>query len=170
MKLRSLITFLLLMPLIAVAKPGHSHGYVGIEQLAPQSKGDRAKWFKEVSEKKHKFLAKELDLKKDQEKPFFDLYDSMEDEIRQVQNNTRKMEKRVNEAGDDATDLDYEKASDALYEAKQKESAIELKYKEEFKKILTPKQLFKLKGAERKFTRDLMEHHQKIKKNGSKKK
>lgn len=167
MKIRSLLALLLLLPLLAVARPvhGHSHHHGEAPQAqTSQPDSNRSKWFKEVREKKHQFLIKELELKKEQQKQFFEIYDSMDDELRQVQRDTRKMEKRVQEAGDDASDLDYEKATDALYEAKQKEGAIELKYKEEFKKVLTPKQLFKLKGAERKFTKDLMEHHQKIKK------
>lgn len=132
------------------------------QEASKPTQSDKEKWFKEAREMKHQFLAKELQLTKEQQKPFFDLYDRMEDESVKVQRETRQMERNVNKLGADATDLDYERASDALFDVKQKEASIELRFKEEFKKILTPRQLFLLKGAERKFTKELMNRHQKL--------
>lgn len=129
----------------------------------PQSKEDRQKWFQEVRELKHQFLAKELKLTKEQQNAFFPLYDRMEDENRKVNQEVRLMERRVYELKGEATDLDYQKATEAIYEVKAKEAEIDMKYKEEFSKILNSRQMFLLKGAERKFTRDLMDRHQKIK-------
>lgn len=123
------------------------------------SQEDRRKWFREMTQYKHEFLAKELDLNKEQEAKFFPLYDKMEAETRELQRQTRKMEKDVADKGKKATDLDYEKAAEALQEQKGKESAIEMRYFNQFKTVLTKKQLFRLKQAERKFTQAIMDHH-----------
>lgn len=120
---------------------------------------DRRRWFREMTQYKHEFLSKELDLTKDQEAKFFPMYDKMEQETRDLNRQTRKMEKAVEEKGDKATDLEYEKAAEAMQELKGKENAVEMKYFAEFKTVLTKKQLFKLKQAERKFTHAIMTHH-----------
>ena len=44
---------------------------------------------------------------------------------------------------------------------KGKEAAVEKQYFAKFKTVLTPKQLFQLKRAERKFTDKLMKEHSK---------
>lgn len=120
---------------------------------------DRRKWFREMTQYKHEFLAKELDLTKEQEAKFFPVYDKMENETRELNRQARKMEKSVEEKGDKATELEYEKAAEALQELKGKESAVEMRYFAEFKTILSKKQLFRLKQAERKFTHTIMNHH-----------
>lgn len=156
-----------LILLISTAAPAFAHQHhEGVEAQQTNGRPDKAqreKWFKEAKEMKHRFLVKELNLKKEQQQEFFAAYDSMEAELHQVQSQTRSMERRVYQLGDQATELDYEKATDALYEAKEKEAAIEKNYRERFKKILTPRQMFLLKGAERKFTQELMNRRQNIK-------
>lgn len=152
-KLFLLFTFL--FPLLAMAG-NNPHGSLA-DACDPDNKTDRDKWFQEAREYKHRFLAREINLTKEQQKEFFELYDKMEDETMKLQKETRQMEQRVMALGDTATDLDYEKATDALYESKEKEAAIEKRYREAFKKILSPEQQFKLKGAERKFMKDLMD-------------
>lgn len=138
-----------------------------IEVLTPDekpTKHDRESWFREAREYKHQFLTKELELNKDQQKAFFGLYDKMQAECHRAQMESRDFERKVYEKGDQATDKDYEQATDLWYESQRKEAEIELKYRSEFKKILSPRQMFKLRNAERKFTRVLMDRHQEINK------
>ena len=120
---------------------------------------DRKKWFREMTQYKHDFLTKELNLTKEQEEKFFPLYDKMESETRELNRQARSMEKSVKEKGDKATDLEYEKAAEALQELKGKEGAVETRYFNDFKTVLTKKQLFQLKQAERKFTHLIMNHN-----------
>lgn len=155
MNKKLLFFIVILFPLFAMAGH-HGHGNHS-EQVNSDNMPDREKWFKEAREYKHQYLIKELDLTKTQQREFFPLYDQMDDEMIKIQQETRQMEKRIKSLGDKASDLDYEKATDALYEAKEKEANIEKKYLTEFRKVLTPEQLFKLKGAERKFMRELMD-------------
>lgn len=132
------------------------------------SKGDRQKWFKEMREYKHSFLAKELELTEKQQEEFFPLYDAMESETHKANKDVRQIEKDLSDKGNNVTDSEYEKAAEALFKLKSKEADIEMSYFEKFKNVLTKKQLFQLKGAEWKFTRKIMNHHKRHKKNGKK--
>lgn len=164
MKTASLLLLLLTLS-FAPAKAHHTCQPTSVEATDQKpNKADREKWFQEAREYKHRFLADELGLSAEQQKEFFQVYDKMQQEIHAVQRNSRKIEKDVYEKGDRATDADYEQATQALYEAKTKEAEITQKYRPEFSKILSPKQMFKLWGAELKFTRQLMDRRQDINK------
>ena len=121
---------------------------------------DRKEWFAQMRQHKHEFLAKELKLTKDQEAKFFAVYDAMEDELHKVNRDTRKLEKQVTD-NKAATDVKYDAASKAIIELKKKEAAIELKYFDKLKATISSKQLFLLKKAERKFTKNIMKEHNK---------
>jgi hypothetical protein len=47
-------------------------------------------------------------------------------------------------------------------ELKAREGAIEEMYFDKFSQVLTPKQMFQLHAAERKFTREIMRQHSKM--------
>lgn len=140
-----------------------------IDAQRKQSKEERQQWFKEMREYKHNFLIKELELDEKQQDTFFKIYDAMEDETFELHHGTRKLQRELIKKENDATDVEYEKAAEALFELKYKEAQIELKYFEQFKNILTKKQLFLLKKAEDKYTRHLMKQHDKHKMNKHKK-
>lgn len=119
---------------------------------------ERKQWNTEMRRYKADFIAKELDLTEEQKAKFVPLYEEMDAKTAQLNDEARKMEREVSKKGDKATDTEYEKTAEALYEAKSKEAALQMEYFNKFKTILSKKQLFELKGAERKFTRKLMEH------------
>ena len=83
------------------------------------------------------------------------LYEQMEREIYQVNRNARALANEV-EKKKNPTDRDYEAAASALSNTRIQEGDIEAKYFEKFSKILTKKQLFQLKLAEGKFTREML--------------
>lgn len=120
---------------------------------------NRERWKSELRNYKHDFMARELDLSRDQQSKFFPLYDQMEDSIEQINTDTRELEKRI---GDDASDIETEAAARALFEQKSREGQLELEYFDSFKAILTPRQLLKLKSAERQFMRRLMHHNRRM--------
>lgn len=123
-------------------------------------KVDRKEWFAHMRQHKHEFIANELGLTKDQQTKFFPIYDAMEDEMFKVNRETRKLEKQVSD-NKAATDVEYDAATKAIIDLKKKESAIELKYFDKLKTIISSKQLFLLKKAERKFTNKIMKEHNK---------
>lgn len=120
---------------------------------------DRQRWRKEMRQLKNDFMVRELKLTNDQREKFLPAYNAMEDEIDAVNRDTRKMTREVEKKGDAATELEYEKATDAMFEAKAREGAIEKKYVKQFRSVLSREQMFKLKRVEQKFTRELMKHH-----------
>lgn len=134
----------------------------GTPQAPAQGHHDRSQWMSEVLQYKCTYLARELGLTKEQEQKFFPLYEEMEQQTSRMEEETRAMERRLSES-DNVTDLEYEKASEALFDLKAKQGEVEKGYMEKYKTILTPRQLFLLKGVERQFGRDLMKQHQRIK-------
>jgi len=133
------------------------------EMLAqvPLSENDRARWLSEIREYKHESLAKDLELTREQQRDFFPLYDAMEDEVERINSETRALETRVNE-NNDATDLEIENASRTIFEQKRAEGQVEMTYFDKFKEILSPRQLLRLKNAERRFTQQLVKHHGRV--------
>lgn len=119
---------------------------------------------KEMQQYKNDFIAKKLTLTEEQKAKFMPLYNSMDEEIRKAQEETEKLYRHTVKREGKATDLEYEKAAEAMYELKGRENEIEMKYFKDYKQILSPKQLFQLKDAERDFTRELMKQHRRQKK------
>lgn len=125
-------------------------------QSAEPSAQERKQWFKEMRQVKNEYIAKQLQLTNEQKQKFIPLYDAMDAETARIGQETRQLEKTICDKGKNASDIEYEKAAEALYELKGKESEIEMKYFQKFKTVLTKKQLFELKRAERRFSRELM--------------
>ena len=111
---------------------------------------------REFREFKLKFLAQEMELKEDQRERFIEIYDKMEAEKRQVFSKVRQMEKKMR-SDKDISDDEYDRFQAAMTEARERELAIDRKYDSEFLKILSRKQLFKMKEAEGKFREKMRE-------------
>lgn len=127
---------------------------------APQDKQKRQAWYNNMIQTKVDYLAKQLAMTPDQKTKFEKSYKEMAAETSKLANETRAMEKSVSSKAS-PTDLEYEKAAEAMAEFKSKEGAIELKYYKQYKTFLTKKQLFQLKIAENKWMREVMRHRAK---------
>lgn len=147
-KFAIVITFIL----AAILLPGGAHAQRNSDR-------NRESWMKEIQQYKNDFIAKKLELTDEQRAKFLPLYNSMDEEIRKTQEEAEQLSRQTMSKEDKASDLEYEKAAEAMYELKGRENAIEMKYFNEYKTILTPRQLFKLKDAEKDFTRELMKQH-----------
>ena len=121
---------------------------------------ERDRYVTEIRAYKHRFLIKELDLNKDTQKSFFELYDRMEDELMQMQNETRELERKLSD-DEDASNTELEAAASAIYSQKEREGKVEMEYFRKFQDILTPRQLIKLRSSERKFNQSLLKHRKK---------
>ena len=104
---------------------------------------------------KHELIIQEVGLTQTQQKQFMPLYEQMEREIYQVNRNARALAAEV-EKKKNPSDRDYEAAASALSNTRVQEGEIEAKYFEKFSKILSKRQLFLLKMAEAKFTRQML--------------
>lgn len=115
----------------------------------------RNKFAADMYQAKHEMIIEELGLTQTQQKQFMPLYEQMEKEIYQVNRNARALANEV-EKKTNPSDRDYEAAASALSNTRMREGEIEAKYFEKFSKILSKKQLFQLKQAEVKFTREMI--------------
>ena len=116
---------------------------------------NRTKFATDMYQAKHEMIIEELGLTQTQQKQFMPLYEQMEREIYQVNRNARALAAEV-EKKKNPTDKEYEAAASALSHTRVQEGDIEAKYFEKFSKILSKKQLFLLKQAEMKFTREML--------------
>ncbi|MBD5230663.1 MAG: hypothetical protein HDS66_00630 [Bacteroidales bacterium] len=109
---------------------------------------------RELIDFKIKYLIKEVDIPADKQAEFERLYRKMEDERLSL---FREVYRKAKSASKSSTDAEILAASDMIASTKQREGAMELKYYQEFKKLLTPRQLLNLKRAEDRFNRKVME-------------
>ena len=122
---------------------------------ATSAQDGRTKFATDMYQAKHEMIVKELGLTQTQQNQFMPLYEQMEREIYQVNRNARTLAAEV-EKKKNPTDKEYEAAASALSRTRIQEGEIEAKYFDKFAKILSKKQLFQLKQAELKFTREMI--------------
>lgn len=131
----------------------------------PDDAANRQKWFDEMKELKHEFLARQLKLTAEQRDKFFDIYDKMDEELGRLNHDTRQLERKIRQApAGEVSDVDYDQAIQAQIDLKGRECDIEKRYYADLRGILTKKQLFELKNAEQEFRMQLMRQHRKLKK------
>lgn len=152
------LAFSLVLILSAIIMP------LSVQAQQRPSGREREVWMKEMQQYKNDFIAKKLNLTDEQKAKFVPLYNSMDEEIRKAQQEAEQLYRQTKKKGEKASDLEYEKAAEAVYELKGRENTIEMKYFSDFKEILSPKQIFQLKDAERDFTRQLMKEHRRQRK------
>ena len=104
---------------------------------------------------KHDFIAEQTEMTQAQREKFMPLYEAMEKEIFAVNRTAREQARKVS-GSPKVSDQEYANAARAMSQVKVKEGEIEGRYFEKFSKILSKKQLFQLKQAEIKFTRQMI--------------
>lgn len=124
--------------------------------FAKPDRAEREKMRKELQAFKIKFLVQEMDLSADKKTEFEHLYLQMEEEKHKAFEQTVGRVRPVMK-GTAKSDEDYLAAADAMAGQKRREADIEGRYYAQFKKILSPRQLYKLKLSEEKFNRKLNE-------------
>ena len=138
---------------------------VAQRQGKPLTDEDRQRIRSEIRSYKHEFLARELEMSREQQREFFPVYDEMD----RINFETRELERKVSQKAD-ASEVEIEAAARAVFSQKSAEGEVEKQYFDRFRQILSGKQLLRLRKAERKFTQRLMRHHRRAagaeKKNG----
>lgn len=125
-----------------------------------QDKKPNVKMMKEIQEYKIKFLAQEMELKDNQKKEFADIYVKYDDERMKNFRDIRQLEKKLNS---NSTEQEYKEINDKLASSRLRDVELEKEYNEKFSKVLTPKQIYKMKDAEEKFRRKMMDMRHKHK-------
>lgn len=133
---------------------------VGVVSIyAQDGKKSREDMRKEIVEFKIKFLAQEINLQKDQQEKFAELYSQLSQEKKKIFSNAMKLERKLRNSAD-ATDADYAEASKVMAEARAKDIELDKQYDKKFAAFLTSKQIFQMKSAEEKFRKKMEEMRQ----------
>lgn len=140
---------LLLLALTAFALPAQANRH------DRGSSADREQWDREMRQFRNEYFTRELNLTADQQTRFFALYDAMEAERNALFKKVRDAADEVEAKGSSATSADYKRVVDMQYNLKAQEAAIEQRYYQEFKQVLSWRQLYHLKKAERELRRML---------------
>lgn len=112
-----------------------------------------------MREVRRDFLSKELQLTDAQKKEFFEVYDKCQEARHKIEHEARQRAKAVEQKGDAATDAELDAVIAEQYSVEERLAKVDKEYLPQLRKTLTRRQLAKLKHAERKFTRKLMEKH-----------
>lgn len=126
-------------------------------QKKDQKRPARKEWMAKMREVKHDFMAKELQLTDAQKAQFFEVYDKCEDARHEVEREAREKEKAIEKKGDAATDAELDAIINDQFTMEERLGKVDRQYLPQFRKVLTRRQLAKLKHAERKFMRKLMD-------------
>lgn len=116
---------------------------------------NRSQWTKEMLEYKHDFIAEQTEMTQAQRDKFMPLYEAMEKEVFAIHRTAREQAKKISSTTK-ASDQDYANAARAMSQVKVKEGEIEGRYFDKFSKILSKKQMFQLKQAELKFSKQML--------------
>ena len=125
---------------------------------------NRSQWTQEMLDYKHDFIAEQTEMTQAQRDKFMPIYEAMEKEVFAVHRTAREQAKKIS-GTNKASDQDYANAARAMSQVKVKEGEIEGRYFDKFSKILSKKQMFQLKQAELKFTRQMLSRGKKKSKN-----
>lgn len=123
----------------------------------------KEKMFREVQEFKMKYLAQEMDLSELQKKKFFEVYEEMEKSRQACFTDAMRLNRKVKK-NKEATDADYQQATEAFNKANAEWAVEEKQYNEKLSEFLSQKQIFKMREAENNFRSKLDEMRQKKKK------
>ena len=118
--------------------------------------------------KKSAFITAEMGLTPEEATVFIPLCNELQEKMFEAGRECRKLSKDLKH-NENASDADYLKVIDECVNVNMKQAQLEKEYYEKFKKILSPKKLYKYKRAEGKFAREFMKSGD-DKKEGNKKK
>lgn len=157
MKHSAIILIVLILSIFSTSVIAQTEG----KKEMPRTENERGKGkdgnehIKRFKEFRRDFLTKKVQMTQEEADKFFPLYDELGDKKFKLQAEVgEKMRKVWDE--DNASDADYNAVLDALEEIPVKEAALEKEYGQKFRKILSPKKMFRLKMAENEFSRELM--------------
>lgn len=113
----------------------------------------------EFRAKQEAFLTQKAELTPEEAGKFFPIYFELQDRKKAI--NDKAWQKARKEKDPNTTDAEYEEIIDGLAHARLESDKLDIEYLKRFKKILSPKKLFKLQRAEVKFHRSLLKamHH-----------
>lgn len=105
--------------------------------------------------KRSAYITAEVGLTPEEAASFIPLCNELQEKMFEAGRNCRKLSKDLKQ-NNNASDADYLKVIDECVSVNMKQAQLEKEYYEKFKKILSPKKLYKYRRAEGKFAREFM--------------
>ena len=105
--------------------------------------------------KKNAFITAEMGLTPEEAASFIPLCNELQEKMFEAGRECHKLSKDLKH-NENATDADYLKVIDECVSVNMRQAQLEKEYYEKFKKILSPKKLYRYKRAEGKFAREFM--------------
>lgn len=151
--MKNIFNILIICTTILACSPVYAQG-----KRHHRDKADREAWMQKMKEFKHSFLISELKLEDNQVDEFFEIYDARESERMAIEGRIRKMEREIDKKieNNTITERELEECIEEQYDSKEELAEIDERYEDEFSRVLSKTQHFKLPRVERKFNRELM--------------
>ena len=105
--------------------------------------------------KRNAYITAEVGLTPQEAAEFIPLCNELQEKLFEVGRECRKLTRDIGQEKD-GSDADYLKAIDECVNVNMMQAQLELEYYEKFKKILSPKKLYKYRRAEGMFAREFM--------------
>lgn len=126
------------------------------------------KRIREVQDYKMKFLAQQMSLSELQKKKFFEVYEEMSESKRECYKDAMGLERKLKHSKD-ATEADYQQATEAMNKANSEWAEKEKQYNEKLSEFLSQKQIYQMREAENQFRTKFEEMKHARKRDGFKK-
>ena len=114
------------------------------------------KMWKEIQDFKLEFMSQEMELDKEQQKKFYELYNEMWEKKKVIFNEIKTTENNL-ENRKEVGEKDYEEASAKIESLRHKDYTLTKEYDKKFEKFLTKRQMYKMRIAEDKFRRRMQQ-------------
>ena len=105
--------------------------------------------------KRNAYITAEVGLTPEEAVSFIPLCNELQEKLFEAGRECRRLSKELRQ-NPNASDADYTKTLDECVNVDLKQAQLEKEYYEKFKKILSPKKLYKYRRAELKFAREFM--------------
>ena len=122
-----------------------------------QGPGDDKEKDDKIEALKVGFITQELNLSSTEAEKFWPVYNEMEAKMKEIRQNTRKINNELRESEEKISNDDAKKKLNTLFENDQKELDLKKEYSEKFIKIIGEKRTLKLLSLEHEFRRVLLE-------------
>ena len=103
---------------------------------------------------KEEYLTQKAEITQEEATKFFPIYFELQDRKKTV--NDKAWEQARKGKNPKTTDAEYEQIIEGIVKARIEADKLDLEYLQRFKKILSPKKIYKLQRAEIKFHRDIL--------------
>lgn len=152
-----------------IRKPATALFFILCLTLCAQAQNKKPGFSKEeFRAKQEAYLKEKAELTQEESAKFFPLFFELHNRKKTI--NDKAWQKAPRGKETDTTDKEYEEIIDGIANARLECDKLDIEYLQRFKKILSPRKLFKLQRAEVKFHRHLLKmmHHPQKKEEGRK--